>query len=110
MFWSVDIGCRSDEHVDGSDVAGAYHWPQIFKMWITTVRAWCRGDDRSAQFAAHISRWAEVGGLSDRPVERLGQLLDLCVARARQRGAPCEAVYERCVELRRRHLAIPPGA
>lgn len=108
LFWHVDIGCLGDQHVDGTDLQQQYHWPQIFKMWIDVVKDLCRGEDHVDQLVTHIGRWADVSHLSGSSKQRLGQVLDLCTLRARQRGAPCEVVVQRCMELR--DVYLEPGA
>jgi hypothetical protein len=104
LFWHLDIGCLSPVHVPGTDVAQSYHWAQVFKMWIAAVKQLLRGREDGSAFLRHISRWADVSALQGTPAERLGQSLELCVVRARRRGAPCEEVYRRCAELRATHL------
>jgi predicted nucleotidyltransferase len=105
LFWHVDIGCLSDQHIDGSDIKNSYHWPQIFKMWIAVVRDVLRGVDRVDELTAHIARWADMSQAHGTPAQRLSHLLDLAAERARLRGAPYEAFYQRCDELRREYLA-----
>jgi hypothetical protein len=104
LFWHVDIGCLSDTHVDRSDIKAAYHWPQIFKIWIDVVKDLLRGEDRVEYLAAMIARWADLSTIRGTPEQRLSQFLDLSAERARSRGAPYEAFYERCDELRREFL------
>lgn len=104
LFWHVDIGCVSDQHEDGSDLKQQYHWPQIFKMWIDVVKDLVRGQDRVDTLTQHIARWGDVSSVTGTSAQRLGLLLDLCAERARSRGAPYEALYERCVELRHEYL------
>lgn len=104
LFWHLDIGCVSSIHEPGADIAADYHWPQIFKMWIATVKQLIRGRDDGSAFLRHISRWADTSSLRGSAAARLGQSLELCVARARNRGAPCEEVYRRCAELRSVYL------
>jgi predicted nucleotidyltransferase len=104
LFWHVDIGCLSDQHVDGTDLKQQYHWPQIFKMWIDVVKDLCRGEDRVDELAMDIGRWADVSQLRGSSAQRLGYLLDLCATRAHERGIPCEAVVQRCQALRDAYL------
>jgi predicted nucleotidyltransferase len=103
-FWHVDIGCLSDQHIDGSDIKNSYHWPQIFKMWIAVVRDMLRGVDRVDELTTHVARWADISHAHGTPAQRLSQVLDLAAERARLRDAPYEAFYQRCDELRREYL------
>ncbi|MEQ7125296.1 hypothetical protein ABN034_12315 [Actinopolymorpha sp. B11F2] len=104
LFWHVDIGGESSDHEPGADIAQHYHWPQIFKMWIAAVKQVIRDRDDGSAFLQHISRWADISSLRGSAADRLGQSLELCVARARRRGAPCEEVYRRRAELRSIYL------
>lgn len=104
LFWHIDIGCESSVHEPAADIAQEYHWPQVFKMWIAAVKQFARGHDEGSAFLRHISRWANPSDLWGSAADRLGQSLDLCVERARRRGAPCEEVYRRCIELRSTYL------
>ena len=104
LFWHIDIGCLSDQHVDGSDIKNTYHWPQIFKMWIAVVRDMLRGVDCVGELTAHVAGWADMSLGHGTPAQRLSQILDLAAERARLRGAPYEAFYQRCDELRREYL------
>ena len=104
LFWHVDIGCLSEIHVDGSDIKAAYHWPQIFKIWIDVVKDLLRGKNRVDELAAMMARWADVASIHGTPARRLSHFLDLCAERAKHRGAPYEALYTCCDELRREYL------
>jgi hypothetical protein len=106
LFWHVDLGCVSTTHDPGDDLARDYHWPQVFKMWIAAVKQYVRGRADGAAFLRHISKWADLSDLSGQAAARLGQSLDLCAARARSRGAPCDEVYRRCLELRASYLTF----
>jgi len=105
LFWHVDIGCLSTLHESDDDLATTYHWPQVFKMWIGAVQQFARGNGDGEAFLQHISRWADLSTIRGAtPAARLGQSLELCADRARRRGAPCEELYRRCVELRATYL------
>lgn len=106
LFWHIDVHCSSAEHVDGTDLLREYHGPQIFKMWIATVKHLLRGNTAEVDaFVQHIDRWSDTSALSGTPAARLGASLDLCAARAKDRGAPYGDVYARCAELHAEFLA-----
>ena len=105
LFWHVDIACDSDEHVDGVDIQQDYHWEQMFKIWIDVVASLLRGEDATAYYEGFISRWRDVSSVQDlEPAAKLSQYLDWYAERTRGRGAPCEAVYRRCDEVRHLYL------
>jgi hypothetical protein len=60
LFWHVDIGCLSEQHIDGEDLKSTYHWPQIFKVWIDVVQDHARGLESLQQIEPLISRWADM--------------------------------------------------
>ncbi len=106
LFWHVDIACESEHHIDGSDLQGTYHWPQIFKIWIDVLSNLLRGQDTTAYIERFIGAWADIGMTKDMsPALKFSQYLDWCAERARTRGAPCEALFERCDQLRDEYLA-----
>ncbi|GAB3764763.1 nucleotidyltransferase family protein [Microlunatus parietis] len=105
LFWHLDIGSAGPLHEADADLGRRYHWPQIFKMWIAAVKDQLRGrPERTADFLRHIAAWADLSRLSGPDAVRLGQSLELCVERARARGAPCAEIYRRCAELRATHV------
>lgn len=74
LFWNVDIGCVSEEHVDGTELRDQYHWPQVFAMWVKAVKGLLRGEDSVSPFVAHISRWADTSRLpGSRPRASVGR-------------------------------------
>jgi predicted nucleotidyltransferase len=104
LFWHVDLWCVSDVHVDGSDLKAAYHWPQMFKIWIQELAQVLRGAENTEAVDAIAARWLDLEALPSEPGERLSEYLNHIYRRASSKGAPCEAFFSRCDELRREYL------
>ena len=105
LFWHIDIACESAVHVDGSDIRGAYHWEQMFKIWIDVVSKLLRGEDATHYIEKFIGVWRDLVPVQDRPAnEKLSLYLDWYAERARGKGAPCADVYQCCDALRREYL------
>jgi predicted nucleotidyltransferase len=105
LFWHVDIACKSSDHVDGADLKQMYHWSQIYKIWVDVLSNFLRGRDTTPTLDTLIERWADISVIRAlSPAAKLSRYLDLCDKRARNRGAPREAFYKRCDQLRKAYL------
>ncbi len=105
LFWHLDVACESPLHEDGSDLLQRYYPEQIFKIWLEVLSDLFRGEDLTAYLEGFMSRWADLTvWQNETPQTKLGYYLELCVARARSRGALIESLIARCDELRRAYL------
>lgn len=104
LFWHVDVWCDSDVHVDGSDLKAAYHWPQVFKIWVDELSDVLRGADALPQLDPIMARWQVPPPLPAATADRLAFYLDVMQRRAIDRGSPSDELYVRCDELRAEYL------
>jgi len=99
LFWSVDIACVGDVHVDGSDLIFQYRWEQIYKVWLLAAKYIARGQLKLAEVWRLVERHVSVELVPSAEVERLAALLDGIERRKIDRGDPYEGLHRRCVEL-----------
>lgn len=105
LFWHVDIACESDLHEDGSDLLEHYYPEQIFKIWLEVLAEMLRGQDRTGDLEAPMRRWADLTPFQAlEPKAKLACYLELCVMRARSRGASIEPLIARCRALEQIYL------
>lgn len=105
LFWHIDVWCVSDTHIDGSDLKAAYHWPQMFKIWIEELVKVLRGAEGTEGIDRIAGRWMDLAELPTALGQRLSAYLDHIYRRALSKGAPCDELYSRCNELRDEYLA-----
>lgn len=103
LFWHIDVSCLSGRHSDGNDILESYHWPQIFKIWLSVVKEYLRGQDQ-IEYLTSLMSWADLSAVTGSRAEKLSKLLDICGARAARKGAPYAQLFHRCDELRREYL------
>jgi predicted nucleotidyltransferase len=107
LFWHLDVEVHSDIHAAGSDIAAAYHWQQIFKMWVKCAKDVLRGYDAIPAFRAHVERRSDLSAIGGAPKRQLAEILDVLAERTVQRGVAPETLAPlllRCEALRARFL------
>ena len=99
LFWSVDVVCTSDTHVDGADLLAVYRWEQIYKTWILAAKLCARAEAKLDDVYGLVARHAQVERISPSMQQQLGALLAGIRDRKVSRGDPFDALHRRCEEL-----------
>lgn len=105
LFWHVDVWCESDLHVDGLDLKSAFHWPQMFRVWVDELKKVLRGAQDTIVMDGFAQEWMDPGDLPTELSERLSAYLDRIYQHTASKGAPCDELFSRCDGLRREYLA-----
>lgn len=99
LFWKVDVECRSDAHVDGSDLLTQYRWEQIYKMWMDAAKQAARAQVKLEGVRTLLAKHVDVDEAPSTSAEQLRALLNAIRERKIAKGDPYEDLHRRCEEL-----------
>jgi hypothetical protein len=104
LFWHVDVWCNSDIHADGADLKSAFHWPQMFRVWVDELNKVLRGPPNTIVMDRFAREWMDPASLPTDLNERLSAYLGRIHQHAALKGAPCDELFSRCDALLREYL------
>ncbi|HUP86722.1 MAG TPA: nucleotidyltransferase domain-containing protein [Acidimicrobiales bacterium] len=100
LFWEVDIACISTDPTDPTDLLQTYRWEQIYKVWLSAVKAVARAQARVDYVEGLVARHQPVAPTpAHNGTTRLRALLDAIRLRKVEKGDPYQRLHERCEEL-----------